>query len=453
MPLPSSFLGFMRQGFLFFCYCIILILALPISSHAQRFLTDMMDTSTALGRGIYPLYQKHDRLRFGGYMQPQFQWANQKGLQNFSGGDFSPNSNNRFTLRRGHVRIDYGHFTEDGKPLALMVFQFDGSERGVFIRDFFGRLYENKWEMLSLTMGMFARPMGFEVNLSSAERESPERGRMSQILMRTERDLGAMITIETRKKNAAIKMLKFDLGIFNGQGLSGSTDYDSHKDLIGRLALKPYKISKKGLLLSGGISGYWGGIVSQNTVRYFMVENGSTSNWFKDSASGNMGLVAPRKYIGGDLQLKIPNRWGNTELRFEYMRGLQTATATTSETPGIYPQAVGTNNPIPLFTRPFAGAYCYFLQNLGSNNILFALKYDWYDPNTKAKGKQIDPANGFSAADIRYDTFGGGLIYNFNSHVKSTLWYEQIHNETTNIPGFTTDLNSQVLTLRVQYRF
>ena len=36
---------------------------------------------------------------------------------------------------------------------------------------------------------MFARPFGFEINYSSSDRESPERGRKSQILMKGERDL------------------------------------------------------------------------------------------------------------------------------------------------------------------------------------------------------------------------------------------------------------------------
>ncbi|RYE24571.1 MAG: porin, partial [Sphingobacteriales bacterium] len=131
----------------------LLFAAAATSAQAQRFLTDMMDTTTTIGKGLYPLYGKHDRLRFGGYMQPQFQWAEEKGTKTFDGGDFAPNSDNRFMLRRGRIRIDYAHYNEENQPLALFAFQFDGTERGVAIRDFWGRFYENKLQMFSLTAG------------------------------------------------------------------------------------------------------------------------------------------------------------------------------------------------------------------------------------------------------------------------------------------------------------
>jgi hypothetical protein len=70
---------------------------------------------------------------------------------------------------------------------------------------------------------------------------------MSQLLMRTERDLGFMGSFEARTKKTFIRYLKWDIGIFNGQGLTGTADFDSHKDLITRLFLKPYKISPKSL--------------------------------------------------------------------------------------------------------------------------------------------------------------------------------------------------------------
>src|SRR5215217_4638055 len=220
-----------------------LLFLLVISTvKAQRFLTDMMDTTTNIGKGIFPLYQKYDRLRFGGYMQPQFQYAEDKGVKNYSGGDFASNSNNRFMLRRGRIRIDYSHYNEHNQPLAYFAFQFDGTERGVAIRDFWGRFYENKFKIFALTTGMFARPFGYEVNLSSANRESPERGRMSQLLMKTERDIGAMLTVTSRHNDLWWQKVKLDVGVFNGQGMAGPVDYDSHKDVISRLSFKPSKI-------------------------------------------------------------------------------------------------------------------------------------------------------------------------------------------------------------------
>ncbi len=419
---------------------------------SQRFLTDMMDTTTTIGKGIYPIYGEHDRLRFGGYMQPQFQYAESKGAKSFSGGDFSPNSNSRFMLRRGRIRIDYLHNNERGQPLAYFAFQFDGNERGVNIRDFWGRFFENRWELFAITTGMFARPMGFEANYSSSDRETPERGRMSQTLMKTERDLGAMLTIDARKKDHPLRWMKVDVGVFNGQGLAGPTEYDSHKDVIGRLSMKPRKVSKGGIRLAAGVSGYYGGITSQSAWIFTADNSSGTYKMTGDSSISNIGTVAPRQYMGADIQLKIPNRKGFTELRAEYIRGLQTATAVTSETPGSYPiSSAGVIQ--PLYTRTFDGAYFYLLQHLGTDKHMAVVKFDWYDPNKVVSGKAVTTANGFSVADVRFNTLGAGYMGYINTHVKLFVYYDWVMNEATSIAGYTGDALDNLITCRIQYRF
>jgi hypothetical protein len=385
-------------------------------------------------------------------MQPQFQYAQDKGVKNYSGGDFAPNSDNRFMLRRGRIRVDYAHFNDQNQPLALFAFQFDGTERGVAIRDFWGRFYENKLQMFAVTAGMFARPMGFEANYSSSDREAPERGRMSQILMRTERDMGAMLTFETRRKEAMLRWLKVDLGVFNGQGLAGPSEFDSYKDVIGRVSLKPQKLGKKKWVLSASTSGYYGGIANMSPRHYEVKGSGSTAEFVGDSNQSNINYKAPRMYYGADAQLKIPNKKGFTEFRAEFIKGLQSATAGSSETPGSYPtSSIGLAQ--PLYTRQFNGAYLYFLQHLFTDKMQLVLKYDWYDPNEKVKGKQVTATKGFSAADVRYDTYGGGFVYYINAHVKATAFYDYIVNESTDLKGYTTDIKDNIFTLRLQYRF
>jgi len=112
-----------------------------------QFLMDMIDTTKDMGKGLLSLYKKYDRIRIGGYIQPQFQWAESKGAHSFDGGDFPANVNNRFSIRRGRIRFDYIHFSENTKPSVQFVFQFDGTERGVFIRDFWGRVLENNFKL------------------------------------------------------------------------------------------------------------------------------------------------------------------------------------------------------------------------------------------------------------------------------------------------------------------
>lgn len=430
---------------------IVLLILSAMKAIGQRFLTDTMDSTTAIGKKNFLLFSNHDRLRFGGYMQPQFQWAESKGSASYAGGDFAPQANNRFTLRRGRIRLDYLHFNDEGLPLAYFAFQFDGTERGVAIRDFWGRFFENKFQLFAITTGMFARPMGYEVNLSSSDRESPERGRMSQILMRTERDLGAMLTIENRRKAAKNKWWKIDIGVFNGQGLTGPMDYDSHKDLIGRIYLKSRKLNKSGWTLSASTSVLYGGIMSQSEQVYNLTSY-SNSPIVADSAASNLYKVLPRCYYGADVQLKIPNHKGFTEFRAEIITGKQTATATTSETPGTYP-ITGSGVLNPLYVRNFNGAYFYYLQHLFRDDLQFVLKYDWYDPNTKISGKQIKAVDGYSNADVKYSTIGGGVVYHVNAHVKATIWYDWIINESTSLSNYLSDVRDDVFTCRVQFRF
>src|SRR5882757_5198951 len=224
---------------------LLLGLCLVVNVVFSQFLMDMVDTSTNMGKGILSIYKKFDRVNIGGYIQPQFQVTQEKGAKGYAGGDFAPYVSNRFMIRRGRLRFEYARFTEDNKPSVQFVFQFDGTERGVFIRDFWGRYFENKWQLFSLSMGMFARPFGYEINLASSDRESPERGRMSQILMKTERDLGAMISFEPRRKDHPLYFLKIDAGFFNGQGLTAPGDFDNFKDLISRISVKPISLSKR----------------------------------------------------------------------------------------------------------------------------------------------------------------------------------------------------------------
>jgi hypothetical protein len=411
-----------------------------------QFLVDMIDTTDTSDKGLWAVFRKHDHLQISGYFQPQYQVAQSKGAKNFSGGDFATNSDNRFMIRRGRIRFDYSHFNEAGLPQAQVVFQFDGSEKGVVIRDFWGRYFENKWQIFAFTAGMFARPFGYELNLSSSDRESPERGRMSQILMRTERDLGMMATFEPRKKNDPLRLIKIDAGFYNGQGLTGSEDYDSYKDFIARAALKPFNLSQT-VSLSSGISFFQGGIMQNSNFIYRM--NGPDGGKFfsVDSSLNNIGKKAPRKYRGIDAQLKIKNKWGKTELRGEYWYGTQTASADESATPGILLKQ-------PYYIREFNGAFFYLLQNIINDKHMVALKYDIYDPNKHVSGNDIGaPSSNTHAGDIKFNTFGAGYIYFADAHIKLVLWYDVIKNEKTLLDGFTSDIKDNIFTFRVQYRF
>ena len=423
-----------------------LAVLLLISQMADaQFLMDMIDTTTHMGKGLLSIYKKFDQINISGYMQPQYQVASVKGARSYNGGDFATHARDRFMLRRGRIRFDYVHYNEKDQASLQFVFQFDGTERGVAIRDFWGRFFENEWRLFSLTTGMFARPFGFEVNVSSSDRESPERGRMSQILMKSERDLGAMVSLEPRGRKNGWRYLKLDLGAFNGQGLTGPNEYDSYKDIISRLSLKPYPVTEK-LSLSAGISFLQGGFI-QNTKYVYRTGTGNGGKTFVvDSSEGNLYAKAPREYRGVDMQWKLKHAWGATDLRGEYWWGTQTATANDTETPGLLLTS-------PYYIRKFNGAFFYFLQNIVNKKHQVGVKYDWYDPNTEVKGREIGGGNNITAANIRYDTWSFGYNYYFNDHLKLMLWYDVVNAEKTSLPDFASNMDADVLTCRLQFRF
>jgi len=418
--------------------------------NAQRYLTDI-DSVFFIKDTVRPLIKRFQNLNISGYMQPQFQVAESDGAASFAGGNFSQYSSSRFMLRRARIKIDYLLLSERRFPKALFTFQIDATERGVIVRDMFIRLFETKHNTTAVTAGFFARPFGYEVNLGSSYRETPERGRMSQTLMPGERDLGVMFSFEPQDKKNKYYHLKWDAGFFNGQGQSGTTDFDSHKDFISRLSIKPYKINRSEL--SAGLSLLRGGW--KNGTKY-VYEMGTAPNGDKifvaDSSESNLGTSAPRHYYGGDIQYKIHNGWGETEFRAEYWFGTQPGSATSTTNPGTLPNTNGV--PAPTYVRHFNGAFFYFLQNIINTKHQLVLKYDWYDPNIKVSKSEIGkPGTNLTLADIKYSTLGVGYVYYFNSQTKLTFYYDIVENETTQLAGYTTDLKDNVFTCRLQFRF
>lgn len=417
---------------------------------SQRYLTDI-DSSFFIKDTVRPFLKRFENLRISGYMQPQFQVAEADGAQSFEGGNFSQFSQSRFMLRRARLKVDYLLISSQKFPKALFTFQIDATERGVIVRDMFIRLYETHKNNFSLTAGFFARPFGYEVNLGSSFRESPERGRMSQILMPGERDLGVSVGFEPQNKKSKLYHLKWDAGFFNGQGASGTTDFDSHKDFISRVTLKPYVINKTEL--SGGLSFLRGGWKNGTKYVYTSGINVSGDKIFVvDSSGSNLGKSSPRHYYGADMQFKVHHRWGETEIRAEYWFGTQPGTSTSTANPGTLPVSNGVA--LPTYVRHFDGAFFYFLQNIINAKNQLIIKYDWYDPNIRVQKTDIGKAGtNLTAADIKYSTLGIGYVYHFNPQTKVIFYYDIVNNELTSLAGATADQRDNVFTCRLQFRF
>ncbi|MFN5325313.1 MAG: hypothetical protein ACK5C5_10370, partial [Bacteroidota bacterium] len=142
------------------------------------------------------------RIKFSGYIQPQFQIADSAGASSVAGGSFAPGMNNRFMIRRGRFKAVY-NAAENAKGISTSQYalQIDVTERGLTIKEAYAKLTDPWIGFASVTVGMFTNPFGFEVGYSSASRETPEFGRMSQNLFPNEMEVGAMLTLQAPKKS------------------------------------------------------------------------------------------------------------------------------------------------------------------------------------------------------------------------------------------------------------
>jgi len=222
---------------------------------------------------------KESKINISGYIQMDYQHffvpdsigATTPYFASFSGGNFVNDvTKDRFTIRRGRLKISNQGENHKG------MFSIDISEKGVGIRDLYLKYTDPFINSFSIYGGMFNRAFGQEIELSSAERESPERSRVIQTIFPHDRDLGFMLKFQM-PEDKALHFVNLKFGIVNGNGTAIETD--NYKDFIGRLGVNfalidiknPIEILKNavieilfwikiviyslGLLVTGGISG------------------------------------------------------------------------------------------------------------------------------------------------------------------------------------------------------
>ncbi|MFZ9942471.1 MAG: porin [Bacteroidia bacterium] len=405
------------------------------------------------------------RFKFSGYIQPQFQIVDSAGAASVAGGSFAPGLKNRFMIRRGRLKGVYSA-AENSKGITTSQFtlQIDVTERGMVIKEGFAK-FTDPWKgIASVSMGMFNNPFGFEVGYSSALRETPEFGRMSQTLFPNEMEVGAMLTLQGPKKTKWNKY-KLDIAMVNGNNAPGYgvdvSDFDSKKDLIARASTEQsFKDGK--VLLGAGVSYYAGGyrIDSVNVYKMGKSETGDLG-FLLDTRAVDNGAVSisnrgftERTYMGAELRFTYKSKAGATTLRGEYMTGQQPGSSTSSRSP---------NDKTPItkdtYNREFAGAYCYLIHALPKLPLEFVVKYDFYDPNTEISGNEIGKVPGTSAkatneTDFKYSTLGFGINWYYDQNLRLMAYFDSVKNETsTSLSGWGSDKQDNVFTLRMQVKF
>ena len=440
-----------------------LIIGIYSNGYSQENTTPQI-SNDSLNKSITAIKKDLDifkNMKITGWVQAQYQIADTSGAKNLDGGDFPASSNNRFMIRRGRIKFTY---TAKNTQYVL---QINATERGINLTDFFAKYTEPWTQSFSLTVGVMNRPFGYEILQSSADRESPERSRFTQILLPNERDLGASITYQP-PHGKTLHGLKVDAGFYNGTGIYapgtgtpagaasgttavlGYTDYDYKKDFIGRIAY--YNSTKEDKIKYGiGVSHYNGGFVYQNNKVYKSTINDATGKrWVLEDTTHKQfkSLVAPRVYYGAEGLFSIKTIIGTTTLRGEYFFGTQSGTDISSRSPNVAPSATA-----PVYVRSFNAGYAYFIQRIAKTKHEVAFKYEWYDPNTKVSGKDLNGLNGMKEGEIKYSAVDIGYNLYLTPNVKFLVHYNMVTNETTKIKGFTKDLKDNIFTIRMQYRF
>ena len=135
----------------------------------------------------------YNRLKLDGYIQMQFAMTDKLdsvSLNSESAGRFDRFVSNKFMLRRSRIQMFYKD------SIAESSISFDINERGVQIKDSWLKLRDPWTKTFSLTSGIFSRPFGEEIELSSRDRELPERSMVIHHLFPGIRDLGVNLRIQ-----------------------------------------------------------------------------------------------------------------------------------------------------------------------------------------------------------------------------------------------------------------
>ena len=340
---------------------------------------------------------KLTKIKISGYIQAQ--WVNNEASNVFP--------NNYFQIRRARIKFQY-------EPVNGVVFvlQPDFQPGNITIKDAYARANDPWLKTFSLWAGKFNRP-NYEVEYSSSNREVPERSRVIRAIYPDERAIGAKLEIAPPKVPLLVQFAVFNgndgIAINNpvynyGTGkwdnvstVGQNIDFDNYKDLMLR-ATYAFKLGRWGGLTIGA-HGYYGQIKA-NTVDVL------NSDYTYNKTLSSVGKGVPKQWVGFEAQF-YADLWGGLTLKGEYIFGVNSSPGyngsasfvsqvnaynAAKDTLTMIALTTKTVNNAPAISRNFNGYYVYLIKNIGKRNQV-AVRYDYYNPNTKLAADQIGIAN------------------------------------------------------------
>lgn len=403
--------------------------------------------------------QKLTKIKVSGYVQAQYQSFENPSLQ----------PDNYFSLRR--VRVKFTYEAADGVKFVVCP---DFGAGTYTLKDAYVVLNDHWTKAFSLWMGKFNRP-NYEVEYSSSQREVAERSTVIRTLYPGERAIGAKL-----EYNPVNVPLHVQLALLNGaDGLtinnaSGTNlnsnenkDYDNKKDIMVRAY---YNLSLGNFGgLDFGAHGYFGSLKS-NALK-------TLSSDYSTIKDVKIGDAVKRNWLGAEFQL-FADVLGGLSIKGEYIAGKN---ASIGYAPVAASGSTAAVSGVANFQNNFSGYYIYFIKNLGKKNQ-FAMRYDYYDPNTDITGKDVTIKKYTSTdattlksktsgkSDLATGTLSLALHHYFDDNLRISLNYDIVTNEKVGTSGALTEsytnndgtkgtldyskvINQNVLTLRIQAKF
>lgn len=419
-----------------------ILLLQPARSYSQNIEPQAEDTTSSTLAKLYNDVELLKRIKISGYIQFQGMFSDTTNL----GTTATSPEDMKFMVRRSRLKLTYE------KGLGMAVFQTDFSEKGIRVVDIYAKITDPWINWVSFIGGIYNRNFGYEVPYSSNLRETPERFRLEPLLFPNERDLGAGLIIQG-PKSGNWHWLKAEASIVTGVGSpdagKAAVDFDNKKDFIGRLSINK-DFRDETIHLGLGTSYYAGGFVYNNDTAYVSATDANGAKGFRVDNVSPEGY-SDRTYFGADMQLSYIWKPGATTFRAEYISGSQPAYADNTKSSADLPTKF-------VYTRNFSTYHFYLIQNLTKYKLQLVFKYDHADPNSDVKGdelgKSVSTGVKTNATDIQYTIYSTGINFLFTENLKLMVFHDFVKNETSsNLSNYGQDLNDDLTTIRVQYKF
>jgi hypothetical protein len=192
------------------------------------------------------------QVRISGFLQVDWIVHNQESQDQLSGSTGAPLNQDRFTLRRGHLRADVDKGAVSG-ALEVDANTTNGPQVRPIEADIslkWPPSADARWPIVTATMGLTRIPFGYEVQELDCARAFLERSTVMEALFPGDFDLGVRFKVNYR-------FLEWSFGVMNGSPIGNKVFPDLDpvraKELVGRVGVS-FEVTPV-VRLEAGVSG------------------------------------------------------------------------------------------------------------------------------------------------------------------------------------------------------